>query len=699
MYIRALRLSIATVRGPFGFEFEFSRNLTIIRGGNSSGKSTFFSCLLYSMGMEELIGGRNEKALPYAVKDYFNSDEEERIVEQSETWVELENQAGEIITLRRAIVDEFRDARLVQIYRGAFMASGQDLPEPISTYLHDAGSAQYQQGFFRFFEEYLGLTLPRVASNSGLDTKLYLQALFAAHAVEQKRGWTDYIANIPYYGIREARTRVTEFVLGLDVFETISLRNRLNAESSAIANEWTSVVTELRKEALGAGIAATGMPKAPVAAFDPSNVSLSKTRDNDVVAVPEYLEGIREELTVLQAAGEVTGKEADAMLMAQLDGAEERIAKLAELYERASTSLALERLSLNEFEHLLEEAETSLRENRTTQKLREMGAELGVKVAKGICPTCDQHVEDSLLPEGLAGPQMSLEANIDHLQAQCRMLRRQISGQTDNIRQAEAAVADLAQQLASQRDFAVATRQDLGTTAVQSKAQTRRLVNLEFEIDRVEQHYQAASEQVAKLLELSNRVEANQAARRALPKQQYTGADQTRIDYFAKLFRAYAGSFGYESVANISDIQISPDNLLPVLSRIELREIRAPRADIRNDSSASDFVRLIWSYLLALYEASARPDAPGHHLGILLLDEPGQHSMRDISQHELLLRLSGLTELQSIVAASFDESDAVFSAATHNVSHKLIQWEGKLIRPLSSTGAKEGGRDTSEATT
>jgi hypothetical protein len=682
MHIRALRLAIGTASGPHGFEFEFSRNLTIVRGGNSSGKSTFFSALLYSIGMEELIGGRNEKALPYAVKDYFNSRDDEVSVEWSETWVELENRRGEIITLQRSIVDKQKDPRLVQVYRGAHLLSDKLLPEPMSTYLHDPGSAQYQQGFFRFFEEYLELELPRVAANTGLDTKLYLQAMFAAHAVEQKRGWTDYIANIPYYGIREARTRVTEFVLGLGVFETISKRNQLNSESSAIANEWTTVNADLRKEALAAGLGTTGIPKSPAVGFVPENASLTKSRDGEQVSIADYLAGLRRDLATLQAAGEVTGKEADEALMAQLTATEERIAKLAELYERASTSLALERLSLGELQRLLDEAETSLRDNRTTLKLREMGAELGVKVAAGVCPTCDQDIEDSLLPSALAGPQMDLEANVGHLSAQRRMLTRQIAGQIDNIRQAEATQSDLAQQLAAQRDFAVTTRHDLGTTAVQSKAQMRRLINIELEIDRVEHHTGTVMIEVEKLTALSKRVEANQLARRALPKEQYTEADQARISYFEKLFRAYAGSFGYESVAKISDIQISPDNLLPVLSRIELREINTPRSDIRNNSSASDFVRLIWSYLMALYEAAARPDAPGNHIGILLLDEPGQHSMRDVSQHELLLRLSHLTQLQSIVAASFDESDAVFNAATHNVTHKLIEWEGKLIRPL-----------------
>ena len=71
MNIRAIKLRIVTAVGEFGFKFQFGRGLTVIRGSNSSGKSTLFNCLIYGLGMEELIGGKGEKVLPYAVKDYF----------------------------------------------------------------------------------------------------------------------------------------------------------------------------------------------------------------------------------------------------------------------------------------------------------------------------------------------------------------------------------------------------------------------------------------------------------------------------------------------------------------------------------------------------------------------------------------------------------------------------------------------------
>ncbi|MCL9856031.1 hypothetical protein M0F12_19950, partial [Ralstonia solanacearum] len=117
---------------------------------------------------------------------------------------------------------------------------------------------------------------------------------------------------------------------------------------------------------------------------------------------------------------------------------------------------------------------------------------------------------------------------------------------------------------------------------------------------------------------------------------------------------------------------------------LELREIRSKaQTSLTADSSASDFVRLIWSYLLALYQTSATRGFEGNHPGLILMDEPGQHSMRSSSQHALLQLLSGERRLQSIVAASFDENESVFIEATAGLDFKLIRWEGKVVQPIS----------------
>ena len=262
-------------------------------------------------------------------------------------------------------------------------------------------------------------------------------------------------------------------------------------------------------------------------------------------------------------------------------------------------------------------------------------------------------------------------------------IQQSLKGALEEIRQSEIAVADVAVRLASTHDYRSSLRGDVSTGVSESRAIVRRQIQIELELSNLQAFEAQAAALIVTFGEVADRLAANQADRRALPREAYSQADLSRISLFEKNFRGNASSFGYES-ADINDIRISLDTLTPILSDLELREIRTKvQTSLTADSSASDFVRLIWSYLLALYQTSSMRGFEGQHPGLLLMDEPGQHSMRAISQHALLQMLSGQSGLQSIVAASFDEMESVFLEATAGLNFQLIRWEGKVIRPLS----------------
>ena len=94
---------------------------------------------------------------------------------------------------------------------------------------------------------------------------------------------------------------------------------------------------------------------------------------------------------------------------------------------------------------------------------------------------------------------------------------------------------------------------------------------------------------------------------------------------------------------------------------------------IKHNSSASDFVRSIWAYLIALYEVSSLKN--GNHIGLFLLDEPAQHAMTDPSQAALFERLSKLN-CQSIVFASFEDKKDEEVDRFQKMTEKIE--EGKL---------------------
>ena len=83
---------------------------------------------------------------------------------------------------------------------------------------------------------------------------------------------------------------------------------------------------------------------------------------------------------------------------------------------------------------------------------------------------------------------------------------------------------------------------------------------------------------------------------------------------------------------------------------------------------------------MAIYSTSN--DLGGNHAGLLILDEPGQHSMGISSINSLFKVMASQADLQGIVAASFDEKDDVFEESLANVNYNLINIGDRLLKPV-----------------
>ena len=114
--INKFKIKLSTDSGDYGFKCEFNSGLNIIRGNNSSGKSTFINSFIYSLGMEELIGGKGVKVLPYALKEYVESSGKNKVkIASSYVYVELTNKCDITITLKRSIISDDKDSKLIEI--------------------------------------------------------------------------------------------------------------------------------------------------------------------------------------------------------------------------------------------------------------------------------------------------------------------------------------------------------------------------------------------------------------------------------------------------------------------------------------------------------------------------------------------------------------------------------------------------------
>ncbi|EML0121223.1 hypothetical protein V9N51_001870 [Vibrio cholerae] len=675
----------------YGYRIEFKRGLNVIRGANSSGKSTFVNSLIYALGMEEIIGAKGNSTLPYALKDRFDFRNQVKKVVNSTVFLEIENNIGNIITLKRAIKSDDVDTKLIQIIEGAYLSSSSEENFGSSyTFVHDPGSAQDQKkGFYAYLEKFLGFNLPRLSDNQGRETKLYLQSVFSALLIEQKRGWTDYIANIPYYGVSGMREKVANFLLDLDSFRNAKKLNELQSERNKIINEWSELATEAKLVVEGKLFSISGITKTPSTDFDPKLIEIKQISSDATKTLSEVKSELFEASIAIMNAEKAPLNGQEENLILSIEQVQNRIDELLTFQAICGRQIKVDESQLSQYLETLESIQKDLLDNKRTQKLVNYGAnEADLDIAKGRCHTCLTIIDDILVsPDTIAMP-MTIEENIIHLDSQRKMTESLLEGLRKNIERNKGQLLTINREVLEKKKELAALKRDIKSTSDVKETDIRKKILLENRQEEIRQLEEKIEIIINKFVDLSAHFKELNASITNLSKYQFTLSDLAKIKAFSTSFKQYAVNFGYRS-ADVEEIEVKSENLLPYLQGIELREqIDTPTerkqkeatstTDLKSDSSASDFVRLIWSYLIALYKASH--ETGGNHPGIILFDEPAQHSMSTKSVNKMLSTLADEDGLQSIIAASFDENEETYAASIDGIDNfTLIHLPSKII--------------------
>jgi len=677
--IKKFKILLSTASGYYGFSCTFEKGLNIVRGNNSSGKSTFINALIYSFGMEELIGGKGIKVLPYALKDYIENPEKDKIkISSSYTFVEVQNGLGNIITLKRSIVSDEKDSKLIEIIEGPYLSKGNTSYNVTPTFLHDKGSAQdNDEGFFTYLERFIGIKLPKVAGSNGGEVKLYLQTIFSALLIEQKRGWTDYIANTPYYAIRDVKTKIAEFLLNFDVFENERIKSEILTEISQIQKRWTEEKYVLKLLSNANGILIRGVKENADDNFDQNLISLLKLSDDTETPIYTYIGELVKKSENIDKKGNNIKEDTSIELLNTYSEAKNNLDKLLSILDAINADIRVARSRIQEYESTLSGVEEELKKNKIALKLKKFGAEKNLKISKDICPTCHQRVDDSLILADTQVQPMSIDENIKYLESQRKMILRYISGLQQSIQKLNLQATEVTKEVSESRMYILSLKKDLHAFNSINESDLRLKIHLENKIQEATKAIDEIGKAVDNLKEISEQYRIAKEKLAAMPSRKTSDADFKKLQEFQHVFRNLANTFGYKS-APVNDIEINTDTLFPYLSGIELREVNT---DIKSDSSASDFVRLIWAYLLSLYIVSNKYN--GNHAGLIIFDEPAQHSMGVTSINGLFKVTSQMPSLQCIIAASFDESDEVFNNSTEGLlNYNLILLGDKLLKSL-----------------
>ncbi|MFD2330102.1 hypothetical protein ACFSR7_12690 [Cohnella sp. GCM10020058] len=658
--INRIRVEIKTKDNVFGFDDTFQSGLNLIASDdNTRGKSSIITMIYYCLGFEEIIGGRGEKVLTAAFKSIIEEGKTAWPVLESGAYLEVTN-GLEVITIYRAAKMENRDSRLISVYYSNL--ENIQLPDTLheDMYVHMPYSANNKKGFHNFLEKFLHIKLPFVPASDDAIRKLYLQLIFSGMFIEQKHGWADILSGMPILGIKESKKRIIEFILNLDTLENERKKDRLRSEEDAIGKEWTSVVRDINLLVERESCTVTGLPLSPKILTDLDYSKIIIQKGNELI--DEYINKLTEEYNDLKA---LKPKIVDNFeeLQVELSETEKTIREYERDVIRLRDRLDSEHISIRRLQNNLEIIETDISNNKDAARLRDLGSGLDLYTSKDVCPTCHQEIADTLLPLPIDMPIMSVDENIRHLNAQKDMLKFAKLSHESNIDKLQNNINLVESGLFKLRSLAKSIRSDLyHTNDSYSEAIVYKRLSIENEISNLNKLMNFYADHKITFELLSDRWKDYLEKKARLPEKKYSEKDIAKLAHLQEYFVDNIKSFGYKSVLNLNQVEISKENYLPAIEGF----------DMKFDSSASDNIRAIWAFTLALLQTSNKD--MGNHPGTLIFDEPAQHSIIVDDMEKFFEKIiEDFSRNQVIIGITVKDSD------TRRVVNELPDGRYKLI--------------------
>lgn len=675
--IDSIHIELNTENGIYGTGLKLTKGLNIIRANNTMGKSSLFSSILYCLGCEELLGYRNEKSMQSVFKSEVIDNENTYKVLQSEIYLQITN-GIDIITIRRAVLHDTRSPQLVDVIFGPYI----DTPVEFETkqmYVHDAGAATHTTlGFHKFLVEFIGMTLPQIVSNDGRHIPLYFQLIASALFIEQKSGWSDYYANIPYYNIRETPQKIFEFILNLDVFKTLLIRQEIINGKRIVTEKWQDTFALIKKLSLNASAELVGLQDTPSIINSPKEIYLKYRKNDRYYLSTEIISLLTDEYNQTNSSLKEPISKNIIHLNKKLEESQFNYNKLNINTESLDADLSLRRIRLEKYLKQKQNTIDEIRKNKDAAKMIKLGGDLPTSIAANLCPTCGQETVDTLLPSNSEIIPMKIEENISYLNSQLNMIEALATGLNKSIEEDSVILSDYKASLVRVRNQIRNIKRDLvSDDRLPSAEIIERNLTLERELRFYREVQSQLNDLVQKIIGLSGAWEELKKKESGLPFDYLSKSDVEKVQFFENYFIELLKKFNYTS-KEASTIHISREKYLPVYQT----EINGKTREFEiRDSSASDLIRVMWAYYTSLLNTSIKKN--GNHPKLVMFDEPQQQSTSNIDFKSFLTELEKYQDEQLVVFASFQNSDKDFIESTTQLKNvnivDLTKTDKKLI--------------------
>jgi hypothetical protein len=661
--INKLRVEILTDKSQsiddlYGFEFTFNQGLNIIAGENSRGKTTINSCIFYALGMEELLGGHNNKAIDKALKDTFVIKTDETDVEEtgvnynvkrSKVFLEIENDKKDIVCLERVILGSDGDEKQsnITIYKSKLEKLDNETLKGLF-FVNGRGNNDDPNGFYEWFKDFIDLTVPEVSSSSAKSdySPLYLQMIFSSIFIEQTKGWSEFLATMPYFGITKPKEKVIEFLLSLDEIYISTKRDTYNKEKNNIVDSWNKTIKafsylEKQNNATIISIPETITSEKREIEIISSNFQIG---EDEVIEYNEYLKNKKELISVLDNKPLATIESNKEEVLVQYEEAKTQYKDLNTYIGKFENRLNIEKSQVENITSQLSNIEKEIREH--TNLIKVFNNNLFNNKKESKCPTCTQIItEDIISTNKITIPQLSLEENKSFLISQKKIIQSTLKSLISTIEEKNNLLLYFKNTLRNKEILLKSLSKDLiADDRALSESEVVRKIQLQQEVENLKQFEIQLNEMKKELINLANKYHNINVKLDGLEQSN----DKEKLTAFESNYKDLLYSFGYDSNVKyqISINRKEPFKYFPVYKRG--KDDTNPQS-IRINSSASDFVRNIWAYTLALRDNGI------NHPGLIMFDEPGQHRTKISSLKALFEKVSKDKKKQTIIFTSIDK--------------------------------------------
>ena len=669
LFISALRIVVVTSEGNFGVFLPFGKGLNILRGENTSGKSTAVNSILYALGFEILLGKTGIGSIKPVLKSELEYEGKNFFVLESYVELEIKNSKQESITVRRQIKGD-TDNRLIKVNRGSVLTEPSETKGQDEFYfVNIRGAAQREKGFHSFLADFLGIKLPLVPRYEGEDVLLYLECLFPLMFIEQIRGWGGIQMTLPkLFGIQNVAKVAFEFVLKMDVSDIQRLRQEIAAAKKELKAKWDLRGEHFEEIVKSIAGVISNYPASPTASLEEKDFPyISMLKGDELVSLDTCIISARDEIIKLKE--QVEKKEiGDKEVEAQLEALENSLMQNQAALAQSRTEYYQEQKNIKELKERIEFIDNDIKKNQDVSILKKYGADKATSLVQGICPTCHQEVMDTLLEQ--TAPPLSIEKNIEFLKQQKQAATillvsskksLKTKGPVYEARKSE--VEDIRKKI---RDL----KRDLVSGAATPQiSSVRELIEKENKLELTETVRETFEKDLNKLKDLSEQWKAILAREAELPKDAFSDLDKEKIKKFSELFSSRIQAFVFRSVSP-GTISISKDNYRPMLEGFEMSF----------DASASDNIRLIWAYTIALQELEQFYET--NHFGVTFFDEPGQQQINASSRMAFYKVTGEMDYDQNQIIVSTSEDPIRLKEMLKDLQHNFRDFGSKVICPL-----------------